>query len=149
MKINNTRELIGAENFSRNGITVCGGTEIVYFIVQPSNISVLSDTSIGIKISYLTQLLSVQPDIEIICSDARESFEANKQYLAERIEKEENRAVTALLKKDRTFLDNIQLQMSTAREFMFAVRVSHKTRCDESALLAGERYLQTGYGIRV
>ena len=69
------------------------------------------------------QLLSVQPDIEIICSDARESFEANKVYLAERMQTEDNRKVALLLRADMASLDNIQLQMSTAREFMFAVRV--------------------------
>lgn len=122
-KTNNTKELIGAKCFSRNGLTVSGDMEIVFFIVQPSNVSVLSDTSIGIKVSNLMQLLSAQPDIEIICSDARESFEANKLYLNERIGKEENRKIVQLLKKDNIFLDNIQLQMSTSREFMFAVRV--------------------------
>ena len=118
-----TRELIGARSFGRNGIVTNKGTEIVYFIIKPSNISVLSDISIGIKITNLMHLLSAQPNIEMICSDARESFEANKEYLSERIEEEENRKVVSLLKTDKAFLDNIQLQMSTSREFMFAVRV--------------------------
>ena len=71
------------------------------------------------------QLLAVQPDIEIICSDARENFEYNKLSLARRAEKEENLKVQLLLRRDMKFLDDIQLQMSTAREFMFCYRVPH------------------------
>lgn len=122
-KTNSTKELIGARSFGRNGLVTNKNNEIVYFIIKPSNISVLSDISIGIKVTNLMHLLSAQPNIEMICSDARESFEANKQYLDERIGEEENRKIAGLLKADKAFLDNIQLQMSTAREFMFAVRV--------------------------
>lgn len=80
---------------------------------------------LDIKIQHLMQLLSVQPDIEIICSDARENFEYNKLSLARRAEKETNLKVQLLLRKDMKFLDDIQLQMSTAREFMFAYRVKN------------------------
>ena len=86
---------------------------------------VLSEQSVAIKIQHLMQLLSVQPDIEIICSDARENFEYNKLSLARRAEKETNLKVQLLLRKDMKFLDDIQLQMSTAREFMFAYRVQN------------------------
>lgn len=118
-----TRELIGIKGFSRNGITIGNGSEIVFFFVQPSNISVLSEESIGMKTADLMHLLSVQPDIEMICSDACESFEANKSYLQERLLDEDNQQVALLLRADAAFLDDIQLQMSTAREFMFAVRL--------------------------
>jgi hypothetical protein len=100
---------------------------VVYFIVQPTNISVLSETSIAIKINHLMQLLSQQPDIEIICSDARENFEYNKLSLARKAEKEENPKIQLLLRRDMKFLDDIQLQMSTAREFMFAYRLTHES----------------------
>jgi len=120
-----TAELIGVSHFSRNGLQTFTKGELVYFLVQPTNISVLSETNIGLKIQRLVQLLSVQPDIEIICSDARENFEQNKLSLARRAEKENNLKVQLLLRKDMKFLDDIQLQMSTAREFMFCYRVPH------------------------
>ena len=113
-----TAELIGISNFSRNGLQTKSQGEIVYFLV-------LSEQSVAIKIQHLMQLLSVQPDIEIICSDARENFEYNKLSLARRAEKETNLKVQLLLRKDMKFLDDIQLQMSTAREFMFAYRVKN------------------------
>ena len=127
-----TASLIGISHFSRNGIMTEKHGEIVYFIVQPTNISVLSEVNIGIKINRLMQLLSAQPDIEIICSDARENFEQNKLSLAKRAEKEENLKVQYLIRKDMKFVDEIQLQMSTARVFMFAYRIRHES--DESAM---------------
>ena len=77
-----TAELVGISHFSRNGLMTKRYGEAVYFIVQPNNISVLSESSIAIKINHLMQLLSQQPDIEIICSDARENFEFNQLSLA-------------------------------------------------------------------
>lgn len=126
-KKQSTAELIGISHFSRNGLMTKRYGEVVYFIVQPTNISVLSETSIAIKINHLMQLLSEQPDIEIICSDARENFEYNKLSLARKAEKEENLKVQLLLRRDMKFLDDIQLQMSTAREFMFAYRITHES----------------------
>ena len=120
-----TVDLIGASNFSRNGLQTYRHGEIVYFLVQPTNISVLSESNIAVKIQRLMQLLTMQPDIEIVCSDARENFEQNKLSLAKRAEKENNLKVQMLLRRDMRFLDDIQLQMSTAREFMFAYRISH------------------------
>lgn len=49
----------------------------------------------------------------------------NKLSLARKAEKETNLKVQLLLRKDMKFLDDIQLQMSTAREFMFAHRVQN------------------------
>ena len=120
-----TAELVGISSFSRNGLQTYQHGELVYFLVQPTNISVLSESNIALKIQHLMQLLSVQPDIEIICSDARENFEYNKLSLARKAEKEDNLKVQLLLRKDMKFLDDIQLQMSTAREFMFCYRIPH------------------------
>jgi hypothetical protein len=120
-----TAELVGISSFSRNGLQTYQHGELVYFLVQPTNISVLSESNIALKIQHLMQLLSVQPDIEIICADARENFEYNKLSLARKAEKEDNLKVQLLLRKDMKFLDDIQLQMSTAREFMFCYRIPH------------------------
>lgn len=130
-----TAELVGISHFSRNGLMTQRYGEVVYFIVQPTNISVLSETSIAIKINQLMQLLSLQPDIEIICSDARENFEYNKLSLAKKAENEDNLKIQLLLRKDMKFLDDIQLQMSTAREFMFAYRITHASNEQTLAVL--------------
>lgn len=128
-----TQELLGVKSFSRNGILTDGGTnfvrseELVYYSVTPTNISVLSRISIGQKIRHLMQLLSAQPDIEIVCMDARENFDENQLYLDDRGTAEPNKKIRELLERDKRFLDDIQLQMSTAREFLFVMRLRDET----------------------
>ena len=122
-----TQELLGMKSFSRNGIQTDGHGELVYFMITPTNISVLSRVSIGQKVHHLMQLLSAQPDIEIVCTDARENFDDNKLYLDDRAETEPNKKVRDLLLRDKAFLDDIQLQMSTAREFLFVVRLRNES----------------------
>jgi hypothetical protein len=122
-----TQAMLGVKSFSRNGIQTNGHGEIVYFLVKPTNISVLSRVSVGQKVKQLMQLLTVQPDMEIICLDARENFDDNKLYLDARLEDETNALIRELLERDKVFLDEIQVQMSTAREFMFAVRLRNES----------------------
>lgn len=124
-KKQSTQELIGISHFSRNGLQTDTHGELVFFLVQPTNISVLSEANIAQKIHHLMQLLKVHPDIEILCVDARENFEQNKLSLARHAEREKNLKVQYLLRRDMKYLDDIQLQMSTAREFMFCYRVMH------------------------
>lgn len=122
-----TQELLGVKSFSRNGIQTDGHGELVYFMITPTNISVLSRVSIGQKVHHLMQLLSAQPDIEIVCTDARENFDDNKLYLDDRAENEPNKKIRDLLLRDKAFLDDIQLQMSTAQEFLFVVRLRNES----------------------
>ena len=122
-----TQAMLGVKSFSRNGIQTDGYGEIVYFLVKPTNISVLSRVSVGQKVKQLMQLLTVQPDLEVICLDARENFDDNKLYLDARLEDETNAMIRELLERDKIFLDEIQVQMSTAREFLFAVRMRNES----------------------
>ena len=122
-----TQAMLGVKSFSRNGIQTDGHGEIVYFLVKPTNISVLSRVSVGQKVKQLMQLLTVQPDMEIICLDARENYDDNKLYLDARLEDETNARIRDLLEQDKVFLEEIQVQMSTAREFLFAVRMRNES----------------------
>lgn len=115
------QELLGIKSFTKNGLQV-GKYTLVFFSAAPTNVSVLSYENIDLKIQRLMMILSAVPDIEISCTDAAESFDTNKTYILNRIEKEENEKVRAILKKDYDFVDNINLETSTARQFMFVVR---------------------------
>jgi hypothetical protein len=123
---NSTQELIGIKAFSRNGLQTSGG-ELVFFVVNPTNISVLSQVSIAVKVRNLMGLLTAQPDIDIVCMDDSECFDDNKEYLKGRLKDEENLKVKAILQKDLEFLDEIQIGMSTARKFMFVTRLRHES----------------------
>ena len=116
------QELIGIKTFTKYGL-MTGRGELLFFRVAPTNISVLSHANIEVKIRRLMMVLSALPDIEIVCTDSSECFDDNKAYLTERLEVEENAKVRKLIKKDIDFLDTIQVEMATARQFFFVARI--------------------------
>lgn len=115
------QDLLAIKTFTNHGLKV-GKEELFFFNIQPTNISVLSHTNIEIKIRHLLMVLSAVPDIEISCTDSSECFDNNKSYLKNRIEDEKNSKVRSILAKDIDFLDSIQAETSTARQFMFIAR---------------------------
>ena len=121
-KGHSVQDLIGIKTFTRYGLMTNKG-ELLFYLVAPTNISVLSHANIEIKIHHLMMVLSALPDIEITCTDSSECFDDNKAYLNERLESEKNPKVRKIIKKDIVFLDNIQMEMATARQFMFIARL--------------------------
>lgn len=115
------QDLFGIKWFTNYGLLTNNG-ELLFYQVNPVNISVLSQVAIETKIRQLMHVLSTVPNIEIVCTDSSECFDDNKVYLTERIMYEMNPQIRSLLKKDREFLDNIQLEMATARQFAFIMR---------------------------
>ena len=125
-----TQELVGIKGFSTYGLSTTRG-DIVYYLVSPTNISVLSSANVEVKVRHLKAVLQAAPDTEIVCLDSCECFDDNLQFIKGRLQEEENPAVRAALQKDMDFLDQIQIEMSTARQFFFAVRI--KKGNDEQA----------------
>ena len=117
---NGVQSLLGFERFTRYGVKTDKG-EVVLFAVEPTNISVMSKTNVEIKVHSLMMVLSVIPDLQIIAIDSAERFDSNKAYMFKRLESEQNEAVRKLLMADIEHLDEIQLEMSSARQFMFAL----------------------------
>ena len=116
------QEFIGLRTFTKYGLMTQRG-ELLFYMVSPTNISVLSHVNIEIKIRHLMMVLSSLPDIEIICTDSSECFDDNKAYLTERLKNEENSKVKKLIRRDIDFLDNVQVEMATARQFLFTARI--------------------------
>ena len=120
-KGSSVQDLLGIKTFTRYGLSTTSG-ELVFYLVSPTNISVLSSTNIEIKVRHLMMVLSAHPDIEIVCTDSRECFDDNKAFLVGRLHEEQNPQVRKLLKRDVDFLDHAQAEMSTARQFLFLMR---------------------------
>ena len=116
-----TQELMGIKTFTKYGLKV-GKQELIFYLVQPTNISVLSPENIEIKVHHLQMVLSALPDIEIQCTDSCECFDDNRYYIKDRIRQETNPKVIDILKKDLDFIDNIRTETSTARQFLFIMR---------------------------
>ncbi len=139
-KKNSTQQLLGIEGFSTYGLKTAWG-ELAFFLVQPTNISVLSHANIEVKIRHLLMVLSAHPGVEISCLDSCQCFDDNKHFITQRLREEENPMVRAALRKDREFLDGIQLEMSTARQFLFVLRF--KAEKDDQVFQAVNRAEKT------
>ena len=124
-KGSSVQDLIGIKTFTKYGLKTNRG-ELLFYLVAPTNISVLSHTNIEIKVRHLMMVLSSLPDIEIACTDSSECFDDNKAYLHTRLDEEVNPKVKRVLKKDVEFLDQIQVEMATARQFLFIARCKAK-----------------------
>lgn len=131
-----TRQLIGAKEITDYSLVTYGHGELVYFIVKPTNISVLSQASVGARIYALMTVLKGVAEIEMLCLNSRESFEDNKRFLRSRMEQEGNPVVRKLLEKDLSHLDRIQVQMATAREFLILIRLKEEKESEVFPYLA-------------
>jgi len=118
-----TRQLINTRTITEYSLLTYSHGDLVYFIIKPTNISVLSEASISARIYALMTVLKGIAEIEMCCLNSRENFEDNKRFLRQRIEQENNPAIRKLLESDLVFLDRIQVQMATAREFMIILRL--------------------------
>lgn len=134
------QDLIGIKTFTKYGLATNKG-ELLFYLVSPTNISVLSHVNIEIKIRHLMMVLSAIPDIEITCTDSSECFDDNKSYLSGRLSEEQNPKVRKIIKKDIDFLDHIQMEMATARQFLFIARL--KARQDKQTFEAANRIEKT------
>ena len=121
IKKKSVQKLIGFERFTKHGVKT-DRAEFALFAVEPINISVLSAANIEAKIRHLMMVLNMVPELEMMALDSCESFEPNKAYVRKRLTEEQNPAVRKLLELDYNFLDEVQLEMSSARQFIFAVR---------------------------
>ena len=95
-------------------------------MIRPTNLPVLSDSSVGARVYALMNVLKGVAEIEMLCLNSRENFEENKSFLRKRAEEERNLVIRRLLERDQNFLDCIQVQMATAREFLIIIRLHNK-----------------------
>lgn len=117
-----TRSLLGIRDITDYSLQTPHG-ELVFFIIKPTNISVLSEDSISARIYALMNVLKGMAEIEMLCLNSRENFEDNKRNIRDRMEQEQNHIIRKLLESDMTYLDRIQVQMATAREFLILIRL--------------------------
>lgn len=119
-KKNSVQELLSIQYFTKYGLMTEHG-EMVFFQIAPTNISVLSYENIERKINHLQGLISMHPDMEIVCTDSCECFDGNREYLRRRALEESNRQVRSILEKDREMLSQMQSEMSNARQFYLVI----------------------------
>jgi hypothetical protein len=76
---NSPRELMGITKITDYSLVTPYG-ELVYFIIHPTNISVLSESSVSSRIYALMTVLKGIAEIEMLCLNSKENFDDNKEY---------------------------------------------------------------------
>ena len=120
-----TRQLMGIETIRDYCIATKMG-DLVFFIIKPTNISVLPDSGVTARIYALLNVVKGLAEIEMLALNSRESFEDNKRFYSSRMEAEELPALRRLLEQDSRHLDRIQALMASAREFYIIVRLRNE-----------------------
>lgn len=120
-----TRQLMGIDSIKDHCIATRMG-DLVFFIIKPTNISVLPDSGVTARIYALLNVVKGLAEIEMLALNSKESFEDNKRFYASRMEAEELPALRRLLEQDSSHLDRIQALMASAREFYIIVRLRNE-----------------------
>ena len=120
-----TRQLMGIDAIRDYCIATRMG-DLVFFIIKPTNISVLPDSGVTARIYALLNVVKGLAEIEMLALNSRESFEDNKRFYGSRMETEEFPAIRRLLEQDSSHLDRIQALMASAREFYIIVRLRNE-----------------------
>ena len=144
-----TRQLMGIDQLTEHGLKTARG-ELVFYLVSPDNLSVLSAEGVRGRVRALTELLRGMEAVELLALDSRESFQNNKHHYQERLEREELPALRELLRQDMAHLDEIQSTTASAREFAFAYRKDEKSS-DEAGFLKQleKRIRDCGFHVRM
>lgn len=122
-----TRALMGIRELRESSFVTEQGEEVVFFLIQPTNLSVLSRDAIMQKEAKLAEVLKSIRDCELLAMDSSECFDDNKRWLQERSDKEDVPQLRNLLAADAAYLSEIQTRTVTSREFMLCVWVYEKT----------------------
>ena len=130
-----TRQLMGIEEIKDYCIATRMGN-LVFFIIKPTNISVLPDSSISARIYALLNVVKGQAEIEMLALNSKESFENNKDFYRQRANEEEMPVIRNLLEQDSKHLDRIQVLMASSREFYILVRLQGKKESDVFSYLS-------------
>ena len=92
-KVSSTRMLINTKTITDYSLKLFNGEEVVFFVVQPQNLSVMSKENIGAKIFALTNVVKGLNDIEIIC------LKKTNIFLKKEFRKKQKKLLSSFLKK--------------------------------------------------
>ena len=143
-----TRQLMGIDRLTSHGVQTPKG-ELVFFLIQPDNLSVLPAEEVRGRVRALSELLRGVRTITLRALDSRESYAKNQSWYMERWEKEDNPALRELLRRDRDHLDEIQTMTAASREFLMVCRLSKEDGPDREARIAHLAKVISDYRFRV
>lgn len=142
-----TRQLMGITQLTDHGVKAASG-ELVFYLIQPDNLSVLSEEGVRQRVLALSNLLRSSTELVLVALDSRESFQRNKDYYRQRLEEETVPAIRELLRQDMEHLDSVQAGTASAREFAVLCRMEPQTAADPVQLAQIEKRIHS-HGFRV
>lgn len=142
-----TRQLMGISQLTDHGVKTANG-ELVFYLIQPDNLSVLSEEGVRQRVLALSNLLRSSTELVLVALDSRESFQRNKDYYRQRLEEETIPAIRELLRQDMEHLDSVQAGTASAREFAVLCRMEPQTAADPVQLAQLEKRIHS-HGFRV
>ncbi len=142
-----TRQLMGIRKLLPHGVAIPGGS-LVFFLIHPDNLSVLSAEGIRQRVTALSNLFRAEEQVEVLGLDSRESFQQNQVYYQTRLEEETTPKIRELLQKDISYLDEIQTTSASSRDFVLVLRMEEQAALDEGGLRQKEKSL-CDHGISV
>ena len=141
-----TRQLMGISQLTGHGVKTAKG-ELVFFMISPDNLSVLSPEGVQARVTALGNLLRTTPAVRLQAMDSRESFQANKDFYQRRLEQEQLPAIRDLLRQDAAHLDDIQASTASAREFALVYPVDKDSAADPR--LTEKNLRDAGFHVRL
>ena len=135
-----TRQLMGIQKLLPHGVAVPGGC-LVFFLIHPDNLSVLSAEGIRQRGTALSNLFRAEDHVELLALDSRVSFQQNQAYYQARLEEETNPKIRELLQRAMAYLDEIQASSASSREFVLVLRMEEQATLEESGLRQKEKSL--------
>ena len=141
-----TRQLMGISQLTGHGVKTAKG-ELVFFMLSPDNLSVLSPEGVQARVTALGNLLRTTPAVRLQAMDSRESFHANKDFYQRRLEQEQLPAIRDLLRQDAAPLDDIQASTASAREFALVYPVDKDSAADPR--LTEKNLRDAGFHVRL
>ena len=141
-----TRQLMGITQLTDHGVKTAKG-ELVYFMLKPDNLSVLSRDGVRGRVNVLADLLRTTPSVRLLAMDSKESFLSNKHFYQERMAQETDPNIRRLLQKDVEHLDAIQASTASAREFALVYPVDKENAADPKYI--EKSLLDRGFRVRL
>ena len=141
-----TRQLMGITQLTEHGVKTAKG-ELIYFMLKPDNLSVLSRDGVRSRVNTLADLLRTTPSVRLLAMDSKESFLSNKHFYQERMAQETDPNIRRLLQKDVEHLDAIQASTASAREFALVYPVDKENAADPKYI--EKSLLDRGFRVRL
>jgi len=118
----NTRKLLDMKSVEDCCLVSYSDTKSAFLIIAPVNLNVVSKSMKETLVGNLAKAVGQIGTLEFLCVNSAQDYETNKRYLHRRMALEQNDTLREIDRMDIEFLDDIQVQMATSREFLIALR---------------------------